>query len=557
MSDNNVFDYIIVGGGSAGSVLANRLSADPLIKVLLLEAGPSDRSLKVRMPAATAHVIADPGMNWHYYTEPQKHLDGRRLMWPRARVLGGCSSHNTMVFIRGHARDYDHWRQLGCEGWSYADVLPYFRRSEMRSVGGDEYHGDQGPMRIHPANDPNPLPQAFVDAGQQAGFPYTADFNGRQQEGVGRFDLNIDKGNRCNTAYAYLRPALSRKNLTVIVEAFTLRLLFEGTRSVGVEYSHKGQIKQARTEREVILSCGAINSPQLLMLSGIGDPDHLREHGLAVVADLPSVGKNLQDHLDVAIQHECRLPVTLYGAKNPLTAAAIGLEWFLFRTGPGATAHLEAGSFLRSIPSMETPDIQHHFVPLFVVNHGMEWPDRHGYQAHMSQMRPESRGYLKLRSADPSVHPIIEPNLLEAEEDRRCMRDGVKVTREIMRQPAFDKFRGVEVQPGDDCVTDADIDAFVRAKSETAYHPSSTCKMGTDLQAVVDPNLRVRGITGLRVVDASIMPTIVSGNLNAPTIMIAEKATDMILGKSMLAPEEATVAEPVARKEAQRVVEFA
>ena len=557
MTDKKSFDYIIVGGGSAGCVLANRLSTDPAIKVLLLEAGPSDRNLKVRMPAATAYVIADPSMNWHYYTEPQKHLDGRQLMWPRARVLGGCSSHNTMVFIRGHARDYDHWRQLGCEGWSYADVLPYFRRAETRSVGGDDYHGEQGPMRVHPADDPNPLPQAFIDAGQQAGFPYTADFNGHQQEGVGRYDLNIDRGNRCNTAYAYLRPVLSRKNLTVEVDAFTLRLLFEGTRVTGVEYSQRGQIKQAVTDAEVIVSTGAINSPQLLMLSGLGDADHLRGLGLPVVADLPSVGQNLQDHLDVAVQHECKLPVSLYGVNKPLNAAAIGIEWFLFRTGPGATAHLEASSFLRTIPSIESPDIQHHFVPMFVINHGMEWPDRHGYQVHISQMRPESRGYVKLRSADPSEHPVIEPNLLEATEDRRCLRDGVKITREIMRQPAFDRFRGAEVQPGDHCVRDTDIDAFVREKSETAYHPSSTCKMGTDLQAVVNPSLEVRGVTGVRVVDASIMPTVVSGNLNSPTIMIAEKAADMILGKTALVSAEVSVADPVERTAAEREVAFA
>ena len=557
MTDKKSFDYIIVGGGSAGCVLANRLSADTAIKVLLLEAGPSDRNLKVRMPAATAYVIADPSMNWHYYTEPQKHLGGRQLIWPRARVLGGCSSHNTMVFIRGHARDYDHWRQLGCEGWSYADVLPYFRRAETRSIGGDDYHGEQGPMRVHRADDPNPLPQAFIDAGQQAGFPYTADFNGHQQEGIGRYDLNIDRGNRCNTAYAYLHPVLSRKNLTVEVDAFTLRLLFDGTRVTGVEYSQRGQVKRVVTDGEVIVSTGAINTPQLLMLSGLGDADHLRGLGLPVMADLPSVGQNLQDHLDVAVQHECKLPVSLYGVNKPLNAAAIGIEWFLFRTGPGATAHLEAGSFLRTIPSMESPDIQHHFVPMFVINHGMEWPDRHGYQVHISQMRPESRGYVKLRSADPREHPVIEPNLLEAAEDRRCLRDGVKITREIMRQPAFNRFRGEEVQPGDHCVSDTDIDAFVREKSETAYHPSSTCKMGTDLLAVVNPSLEVRGVTGMRVVDASIMPTVVSGNLNSPTIMIAEKAADMILGNTALAPAEVSVADPIERKAAEREVAFA
>ena len=554
MADQNTYDYIIVGGGSAGCVLANRLSADRNLKVLLLEAGPSDSSYKVRMPAATAYVIADPDMNWHYYIEPQKHLDNRQLMWPRAKVLGGCSSHNTMVFIRGHARDYDHWRQLGCDGWSYADLLPYFRRSEHRVAGGDDYHGDEGPMQIRASNDPNPLQQAFIDAGVQAGFPYTPDFNGHQQEGVGRYDLNIDGGNRCNTAWGYLRPARSRPNLRVKVNSLSLRVLFEGTRAVGVEYEQYGQVHQVRAEREVIVSGGAINSPQLLMLSGVGDADHLRGLGIPLVADLPQVGENLQDHLDVAVQHECKQPITLFGSNKPMAAASIGLEWFLFRTGKGATAHLEAGSFLRTISSMEFPDIQHHFVPMIIANHGMDWPDRHGYQVHMSQMRPESRGYLRLRSADPRTHPIIQPNLLDAEEDRRCMRDGVRVTREILRQPAFDEFRGKEIQPGDDCISDADIDAFVRAKAETAYHPSSTCKMGTDLQAVVNPQLQVQGVSGLRVVDASVMPTIVTGNLNAPTIMIAEKAADMILGNPSLSPAEVDVAEPVERKAADREV---
>jgi len=482
-------DYVIVGGGSAGSVLANRLSADPQLNVQLLEAGPSDSSLKIRMPAATPYVIADPNMNWHYYSEPLKNLNQRRVLCPRGRVLGGCSAHNALVFIRGHARDYDNWRQLGCPGWSYADVLGYFQRSETRSVGGDDYRGEQGPMQVQPARDPNPLHEAYLEAARQAGHPYTRDFNGHQQEGVGRFDVNIDRGNRCSTAHAYLKPARSRENLEIIVNAFVVRILFNGTRAVGVEYIKNGTLKQVLVEREVILSAGAINSPQLLMLSGIGDADHLRKFGIEVVLDQPNVGKNLQDHVDLAVQHECQLPVTLYGVNKWNRAVGIALEWFLFRTGPGASAHIETGAFLRSEKNHETPDIQQQFVPMFVVDHGLNWQDRHGYQLYSLLLRPESRGYVRLRCANPQAHPIMELNLLDSEQDRHTLREGVKLAREILRQPAFDPFRGRELLPGESCVSDADIDAFVREQANSAYHVCGTCKMGTDEQAVVGPDL--------------------------------------------------------------------
>ena len=469
-------------------------------------------------------------------------------------MLGGCSSHNALVFVRGHARDYDNWRQLGCVGWSYADVLPYFRRMETREGGGDTYREADGPMKVRRSSDPNPLNEAFLEAARQAGHPGTGDFSGRQQEGVGRFDLNVNEGNRCSAADAYLHPARKRKNLTIVLGALVSRILFDGMRAIGVEYTRKGVVDRMMSEREVVVSAGATNSPQLLMLSGVGEADHLRTHGIDVVLDQPNVGQNLQDHVDIAVQHECLQPVTLYGVNKLHRTAAIALQWFLFRTGAGATAHLETGSFLRTDPSRETPDIQQQFTPMFIVDHGLSWQDRHGYQLYSMLLRPESRGQIRLRSAQPSAHPIMDLNLLATEKDRRCMREGVKLSREILRQPAFDEYRGIEIQPGDQCVSDDDIDAFVRAQANSAYHVCGTCKMGTDEHAVVDPELRVHGTDGLRVVDASIMPAVVSGNLNGPTLMIAEKAADLILGNPALSPIEAEVASPIAREAPVREV---
>ena len=475
-------------------------------------------------------------------------MDGRRLIWPRARMLGGCSSHNLMVMVRGHARDYDQWRQLGCDGWSYADILPYFKRAESRFPGADDYRGGEGPMRLKPGADPNPLQEAFLEAGQQAGFPYTEDFNGYQQEGVGRFDLNIHGGNRWDTGRAYIWPVMSRSSLEVELGALSTRLLFDGARAIGVEFERKGALVRCHAEAEVIVSAGSINSPQLLLLSGLGPADELAKLDIPVVADLGGVGRNLQDHLDVAVQHECVQPVSLYSHMPLHRRAAIGLEWMMFGTGPGATGHSETGAFIRTSESIERPYIQNHFLPV-AIRRGHDWPDRHSYQVHVCQLRQESRGYLALRSRDPREAPLIEPNYLETDGDVRCMREGVGITREILAQPAFDPFRGPEMTPGADRTSDAAIDAFVRDRAETCYHPCGTCKMGaaTDADAVVDPALCVRGIEGLRVVDASVMPTVVGGNLNGPTIMIAEKAADMILGRAALAPENASVAAPVAR----------
>jgi choline dehydrogenase len=538
MATMDRFDYVIVGAGSAGCVLANRLTEDAEVKVLVLEAGPKDNNLWIHMPAALTYNLCHDRYNWYYHTEPQPHLDGRVMYWPRGRVLGGSSSLNAMVYIRGHAFDYDRWSKTeGATGWSYFEVLPYFKRAETRVIGGDAYRGSSGPLYVSTGSQPNPLFKAFIEAGQQAGFPFTSDLNGAQQEGFGKMDMTIYRGRRWSTAMAYLRPAMKRSNLKVETGALVGRILFEGTRAIGLEYSHQGSIKRVRAEREVILAGGAINSPHLLLLSGVGPAAHLKEIGIPILHDLPGVGQNLQDHIEMYVQYESTQPITLYSTFNPVNMARVGIEWLLFRRGLGASAHLEAGAFIRTNEQVEHPNIQYHFLPSLVIDHGRVRPDRHAFQAHVGPMRPTSSGWIKLKSTDPRVHPLLQPNYLATEHDRTEMRDAVKLTREIFAQPAFDAFRGAELQPGSQVQSDAEIDAWVRRKADSAYHPSCTCKMGTDEMAVVDPECRVRGLEGLRVVDASIMPSIVSGNLNAPTIMIAEKASDIIRGRPPLPAE--------------------
>ena len=549
------FDYIIVGAGSAGCVLANRLTEAPEITVLLIEAGPADRSIFIHMPSAFAYPLAGDKYNWAYETDPEPGMDGRRMSCPRGRVLGGSSSVNGMVYIRGHALDYDHWAEAkGLEHWSYANCLPYFRKAETRLAGPDEYRGGDGPLFVTTGAMRNPLYRAFIDAGVEAGYARTEDMNGYRQEGLGPMDRTTYRGRRWSAAMAYLRPARTRSNLTVASRTLVTRVLFENARAIGVEYARNGRVVRARAGREVIVAGGAINSPQILMLSGIGDGDTMKKLGIAPVAHVPGVGANLQDHIETYVQHACTQPITLYSTQNLLAMGKIGAEWLLFRSGLGATNHFEAGGFIRSRAGVRHPDLQFHFLPIAITYDGKEKVDQHGFQAHVGPMRPTSQGWVKLRSSDAREPPRIRFNYLMTEGDRREFRDGVRLTREIFAQSAFDPFRGPELSPGPTVTTDAEIDAHLRRKAESAYHPSCSCKMGadTDPMAVVDGDLRVRGTEGLRVVDASVMPAVVSGNLNAPTIMIAEKAADLILGRRPLPPTTVPVYIPPEWRTKQR-----
>ncbi len=533
----NEYDYIIVGAGSAGCVLAHRLTADPALRVLLLEAGGADHGwdFRLHMPAALAWPLAGRTYNWYYESEPEPHLNDRRVYCPRGKVLGGSSSINGMAYIRGNALDYDHWAlEPGMAHWRYLDCLPYFKRAETRESGANDYHGGEGPLYVTTGSTPNPLFDAFIEAGVQAGYTRTDDLNGYRQEGFARMDMTTRHGKRCSAARGYLHPVMNRPNLTVLTRALTLRVDLENDRATGVTYRHQGQTHTARAAREVILAGGAINSPQLLMLSGIGPADHLREHDIPVIADLPGVGENLQDHLEVYVQHACKQPITLYSALKPWNQARIGMQWYLAHTGLGATSHFEAGAFIRSRDEETHPNLQYHFLPIAMNYDGRNPAGSHGYQGHVGPMRPSSRGSIRLRSGDPSSAPRIRFNYMSTEQDKREFREAVRATREIFAQRAFEPFRGAELSPGPAVRTDAEIDAWVREHVESAYHPSCSCKMGTDAMAVVDPQANVHGVSGLRVVDASIMPKIASGNLNAPTIMIAEKCADMILGRAPL-----------------------
>ena len=530
------YDYVIVGAGSAGCVLADRLTEDGQSTVLVLEYGGSDRSLVIQMPAALSIPMNSKTYDWGYSSEPEPHLGGRRLHCPRGKVLGGSSSINGLVYIRGHPLDFERWEEEGATGWSYANVLPYFRKAESFRGGADAYRGDGGPLATSPGAKRNPLYNTFIEAGRQAGYPVSADLNGEQQEGFGRFDMTVRDGVRWSTANAYLRPAMKRRNLAVVTHALATAVVFEGRRAVGVHYQRGGRKHLIRAQREVILSGGPINSPQLLKLSGVGPAAELRALGIEVVADRPGVGENLQDHLEFYFQVASQQPITLYGYTGLFARGIVGIEWILRGRGLGATNHFEAGGFIRSRAGVRYPDIQFHFLPIAVAYDGSSLAHEHGFQAHVGPMQSKSRGWVRLSSRDPREPPRIKFNYMSHPDDWIEMRACVRLTREIFAQKAFDPYRGREIQPGAACVSDAAIDAFVRDHAESAYHPSCTCKMGarSDPTAVVDPETRVIGVEGLRVVDSSIMPSITNGNLNAPTIMIAEKAADMIRGRDPL-----------------------
>ncbi|MBZ9982748.1 MULTISPECIES: choline dehydrogenase [unclassified Mesorhizobium] len=530
-------DFVIIGSGSAGSAMAYRLSEDGKHSVIVIEFGGSDIGPLIQMPSALSIPLNMSLYDWGFASEPEPHLGGRVLATPRGKVIGGSSSINGMVYVRGHARDFDHWAEQGAAGWGFADVLPYFKRMEDADGGEDGWRGHGGPLHVRRGTRKNPLYGAFVEAGRQAGFELTDDYNGSRQEGFGPMEQTIFGGRRWSAASAYLRPALRRKNVS-LVKGFARRVIIENQRAIGVEIEARKQIQVVKARREVIVAASSINSPKILMLSGIGPAEHLRENGIAVVADRPGVGRNLQDHLELYIQQESTKPITLNSVLNPFSKAMIGAQWLFFKTGLGATNHFEAAAFVRSRAGVDYPDIQYHFIPAAVRYDGKAAAKSHGFQAHVGPMRSKSRGSVTLRSPDPNSKPVIHFNYMSHPDDWSEFRHCIRLTREIFGQKAFDGFRGQEISPGSHVQSDDDLDIFIRDHAESAYHPCGTCRMGRadEVTSVVDPECRVIGVEGLRVADSSIFPRVTNGNLNAPSIMTGEKASDHILGRTPLAP---------------------
>jgi choline dehydrogenase len=535
-------DFIIIGSGSAGSTMAYRLSEDGRHSVIVVEAGGTDMGPFIQMPGALSYPMNMKIYDWGYQSEPEPHLGGRRLATPRGHVVGGSSSINGMVYVRGHARDYDHWATSGATGWAYADVLPYFKRFENWHDGGHggdpAWRGNSGPLHVTRGKRDNPLFHAFVEAGQQAGFEVTPDYNGEKQEGFGPMEQTVWQGRRWSTANAYLKPALKRNNCT-LVRGFARRVTFEDNRATGVEIERGGRTETLTARREVIVAASSINTPKILMLSGIGPAAHLAGHGIDVVADRPGVGQNLQDHLELYIQQACTQPITLYKYWNLLGKAFVGAQWLFTKTGPGASNQFESAAFLRSKPGVEYPDIQYHFLPIAVRYDGQAAAEGHGFQAHVGPMRSPSRGSVSLRSGDSKDAPKILFNYMSHEEDWADFRHCIRLTREVFGQKAFDPYRGKEIQPGAAVQSDDELNDFIREHVESAYHPCGTARMGRadDRNAVVDPECRVIGVEGLRVADSSIFPRITNGNLNGPSILVGEKASDHILGRTPLPPE--------------------
>jgi choline dehydrogenase len=538
MSEAGTYDFIIIGSGSAGSVMANRLSEDPASKVLLLEYGGTDRGPFIQMPSALSYPMNMNLYNWGFQTEPEPNLNNRRLATPRGKVVGGSSSINGMVYVRGHARDFDTWEEMGASGWGYRHVLPYFKRLENSHGGEEGWRGTDGPMHVRRGRRLNPLYQAFIEAGREAGYPVTQDYNGRQQEGFGPMEMTVHNGFRWSAANAYLRPAFKRRNLQLMTGSFVRRIMLEGKRAVGVEFEQGGRVQKVLARRDIIIAASSINSPKILQLSGIGAPDVLKRAGIPVVHALPGVGENLHDHLEVYFQVESRKPVTLHSKLNLFSKGMIGLEWVLFRSGLGSTNHFEACGFIRSKAGIEYPDIEYHFLPAAMRYDGRTAFAGHGFQVHVGPMRSKSRGFVRIRSNDPLQPPQILFNYMSHPDDWQEFRACVRLTRELFQQPSMLQYAGREIQPGAAVQTDEQIDAFIREHAESAYHPCGTCKMGSadDPSAVVDHECRVIGIGNLRVADSSIMPLVTNGNLNAPTLMIGEKASDMILGREPLPP---------------------